>query len=151
MSYASSASVYYLDSIKQPIQSETDVSLGSVPGDASCNLDRFTQLPSLEDLQSIHVQPRFLQLCCEAHIREDNSFLSTIKIGNTQKTVLDLFNLDLSSSVTTLLGAEPGIRALGEGKELQGLLRAVEYAGARSVLVPLWSLNADYASTFLGA
>lgn len=151
ISYAGSASVYFLSSMKRPITSETDLIVGATPADDYCTMDRFKRLPNIDGVRSLGVQPRFLQLCCRMVVREDNSFLSAIKIGDTEKTVFDLFSSDLSSSIVTLVGSAPGIRAAGDGKELQGLVRAVEYSGARSVLLPLWSLEGDHTKTFLDA
>lgn len=151
MSYAGSASIYSLNSMKPKMVSEIDVIVGAAAGHDFCTMDRFKQIPNLDALNSIGVRPRFLQLCCEVKVREDNSFLSAIKIGGTEKTVLDLFSSDLSSSVVTLVGSAPGIRASGEGMELQGLVRAVEYAGARSVLLPLWNLEGRHTKIFLDA
>jgi CHAT domain-containing protein len=151
MSYAGSASGFSLNSIKPKVASGIDVIVGAGAGHDSCTMERFRQAPNLDAFQSIGVQPRFLQLCCELRIREDNSFLSTIRIGDKEKTVLDLFTSDLSSSVATLVGGGPGIRASGGGMEIQGLVRAVEYSGARSVLLPLWNLEGNHTKIFLDA
>ena len=64
--------------------------------------------------------------------------------------MLDLFSLDLSSSVLAVIGGGPGIRSFGDGKEIQALTRALQYSGARSLLFPLWNAPGDTAQEFLG-
>jgi hypothetical protein len=73
---------------------------------------------------------------------------SSITIGKNTKTILDLFNVDYTCSVLGVTGAAPGIRADGDGKEFEGLARAFEYAGARTLVLPLWDTHAESTNLF---
>lgn len=149
ISYVSSATLLALNSTKPPIQSTTDVAVaaasnGLIPGKG------FKVVPSLDSLATLDAPPRFLHLNCKMHISERNPILSSIAVGGTDYTVLDLFSLDLSSSVVGVIGGGPGIRSFGDGKEIQALTRALQYSGARNLLFPLWNAPGHYAQEFLG-
>ena len=148
ISYVSSATLLAVNSTKPPIQSRSDVAVaasnGLIPGKG------FKVVPGLDSLATLDAPPRFLHLNCKMHISERNPILSNLAVGGTDYTVLDLFSLDLSSSVVGVIGGGPGIRSFGDGKEIQALTRALQYSGARNLLFPLWNAPGHYAQEFLG-
>jgi CHAT domain-containing protein/tetratricopeptide (TPR) repeat protein len=57
-------------------------------------------------------------------------------------TAREIFNLELKAELVTLSACETGINEIKPGEELIGLTRGFLYAGAASVMVSLWSVNA---------
>ena len=55
--------------------------------------------------------------------------------------MLDIFNLRLPCSLVSLTGTAPGLRSSGNGEEINLFARGFQYAGAQSVLMPLWTSN----------
>ena len=62
----------------------------------------FRSPENLEELRGITTGLRFVHLDCEHEPRLDNPMFSTVTIGKEQRTVLDLFNLELPCSVMSL-------------------------------------------------
>jgi len=60
----------------------------------------------------------------------------------------EIFNLDLNADLVTLSACNTGLGKLHRGEGLIGLTRAFMYAGAKSVLVSLWSVH-DQSTTSL--
>ena len=73
-----------------------------------------------------------------AEFRRDNPLFSTLEMGDSRLRFLDLFNLRLPVGMICLTGCEPGIDTTGESGALVALLRGLFYAGAESVVIPLW-------------
>jgi tetratricopeptide (TPR) repeat protein len=140
LSYTGNASAYFIGSAKAPIRSSRDVVIaesGSRDG-ASSLWKEFSVAGDLEQLR--HSEGlRFVHLDCELTPKLDNPMFSTVKIGREHRTVLDLFNLELPCSIMSLRGVGAGISAEGDGKEIEGLARALGYAGARTLLMPIWN------------
>lgn len=57
-------------------------------------------------------------------------------------TAREIFNLKINAQLVTLSACQTGVNENKPGDELIGLTRAFLYAGAASVLVTLWSVNA---------
>ncbi|MHC4991037.1 MAG: CHAT domain-containing protein, partial [Planctomycetota bacterium] len=66
---------------------------------------------------------------------------SGIRLGDGWLTVCDLAGLRLRNSLVVLSGCDTGRAAVHEGDELIGLLRGLFAAGARSLIMSLWTLN----------
>jgi CHAT domain-containing protein len=149
LSYAGSASLYYLGSKKARLESSRDVVVDTEARgwQQSLCLAGFSSVSNVEELcQQDNL--RFLHLACQLSPRLDNPMLSTVMIGNGAKTVLDLFNLDLPCSLMSVTGVGSGVRANGDGKEFESVARALEYAGARTLLLPIWNGRSDPVQLF---
>ena len=73
---------------------------------------------------------------------------SSILLGDSWLSLVDIFSLRLGADLTTLSACETGMSALYEGDELLGLTRGFLYAGTPSLLVSLWRVN-DKSTTQL--
>jgi CHAT domain-containing protein len=98
--------------------------------------------PNLEQYQMVH----FATHGCI----NDNPLLSGLAFssydeqGNIQDSFLrlqDIFNLQLNAELVVLSACETGLGDNVSGEGIVGLTRGFMYAGARRVLVSLWSVN----------
>ncbi len=70
------------------------------------------------------------------------AFSATNKEGNNYPLyVRDLYNLELSADMVVLSACETGIGELREGEGIISLGRGFTYAGAKSIISTLWSVN----------
>ncbi|CAA9302342.1 MAG: hypothetical protein AVDCRST_MAG93-4693, partial [uncultured Chloroflexia bacterium] len=86
-----------------------------------------------------------LHLACHGQFRPDNPLFSALRLANGWFTVYDAYELDLHCDVVSLSACETGMNMVVPGDELIGLARGFFAAGARSLLVSLWT--ADDAAT----
>lgn len=91
---------------------------------------------------------------CHGKFDDDDPLSSGVKLysgisADDESSMLqarEIFNLRLKKTkIVTLSACETGINYISPGDELLGLTRSFVYAGARSVIVSLWSVN--YLST----
>jgi len=61
----------------------------------------------------------------------------------------DIYNLDLHAELVTLSACETGLGELRSGEGMISLARAFTFAGARSILSSLWSVNDKSTSTLM--
>lgn len=152
VSYAGSASAYFLALNKQQGYYDHDLVLGLkevAPDNFSAGQKMGSVLPrskvisgsevSAEILTKYGPGSRFIHFETRVVPHPDNQILSTWFLGNDKFTVLDTFNLRLPCSLIGLAGTAPGLRSAGNGEEINLLARSFEYAGAQSVLMPLWT------------
>jgi len=163
ISYAPSASVYYLCAAKEPRSTEGALVMGiadrlaphilkeaqAVAGtllDARLLLDG----EATEDrLRAYAPQSRFVHIATHGFFRQDNPMFSSIQLADSRLSVFDLYHLDLRAELVTLSGCSTGRNALVGGDELLGLLRGLLYAGAQAVLVTLWDVNDRSTADFM--
>ncbi|HRE26930.1 MAG TPA: CHAT domain-containing protein [Anaerolineales bacterium] len=86
-------------------------------------------------------QLRALHLATHAEFRADNPLFSGLALADGWLTTLDLFNWRLNASLVTLSACQTGRSVIGGGDEILGLLRALLYAGAQSVVASLWPVQ----------
>lgn len=89
-----------------------------------------------------------LHLACHGQFRQDNPFFSSLGLADGWLTVQDAYELDLSCRLVTLSACESGAGSLMPGDELIGMVRGFIAAGARALLVGLWTVD-DEATTRL--
>jgi tetratricopeptide (TPR) repeat protein/plasmid stabilization system protein ParE len=150
LSYAGSASLHYLSSKKLPIRKGRHILItsGRVSRPQLFSFSGFIHVRDLHEIGAESVSNRCVHLDCHLSPRFDNPMFSSVTIGEDTKTILDLFNADYTCSVLGVTGAAPGIRADGEGSEFEGLARAFEYAGARTLILSLWDTHAESTNLF---
>jgi CHAT domain-containing protein/Tfp pilus assembly protein PilF len=84
-----------------------------------------------------------LHFSCHGKFDENNPLLSGIELHDDILTANEIFKLKLDSELITLSACQTGINKIKPGDELIGLTRALLYAGTPSVIVSLWSVNAE--------
>jgi CHAT domain-containing protein/tetratricopeptide (TPR) repeat protein len=90
---------------------------------------------------------------CATHARfaTDDVSLSLIQCANgTGVSLEDVFQLEIPQSMVVLSACQSGLQAVQASNSLNGMVRAFFYAGARSVIGTLWSVN-DLATMLLMA
>lgn len=86
-------------------------------------------------------QRQVLHLAAHGNFRPDNPLFSGLALADGWLTTLDIFSLRLNASLVTLSACQTGRSALGGGDELLGLMRALLYAGAASLVLTLWTVE----------
>lgn len=74
---------------------------------------------------------------------------SSIRLGGSELSLFDLYQLQLSAELVTLSGCGTGLNVIVGGDELLGLVRGLLYAGAHSVLGTLWDVNDETTALFM--
>jgi hypothetical protein len=103
---------------------------------------------SLENLRAFAGHSRYIHLAAHGYFREENPKFSSIRMGDSMVTLLDLCQLELSAELVTMSGCGTGLNVIVGGDELVGLVRGLFQAGARSMLVSLWDVH-DASTTQL--
>lgn len=108
--------------------------------DTTATENRFKNLP-LDDY-------RFIHIASHAFTPGDNfdsgGIVFAQSAGNDEDGILhvsEIFNLDFNSKLVTLSACETGIGRIAEGEGMMSISRAFQYAGARNLLVSLWSID----------
>ena len=94
--------------------------------------------------------PRFdvLHLACHGQFRPESPMFSSLHLANGWLTVRDLSSLKLKAELVTLSACETGLNKIFAGEEILGLARGFLSAGAKSLLLSLWTVS-DEATTEL--
>jgi len=95
-----------------------------------------------------------IHLACHGYFRGDDPLFSHLLLadqegGASPVFLPDIFNLRLDASLVSLSACETGLSEFTLGDELIGISRAFFYAGARSVLTSLWTVNDESTSVFM--
>lgn len=155
IAYAPSATVYYLCATRPTVARERALVLG-VPDDraprirdevrevAGClpNARLYTgRRASRRRLQADGPGARVIHIATHGTFRRDNPMFSSIRLGDGELHVFDLYGLRLPTDLVTLSGCATGVNAVVGADELLGLTRGLLYAGARAALVSLWDVQ----------
>ena len=68
-------------------------------------------------------------------------YLTGDKINDGELTALELYQLNLKASLITLSACKTGLSLVSEGDDVIGLVRGAAYAGAKSIVSTLWSVD----------
>ncbi len=163
ISFAPSATVFHLCSIKPPVHARGALVVG-VPDERAPSileearavaetLPRSTLLlgeqATREAVAHEARSRRIVHISTHGLYREDNPMFSAIKLGNTRLSLFDLYDLDLDAELAVLSGCGTGLSSVVGADELVGLSRGLLYAGARSVLATLWDVNDESTTGFM--
>jgi CHAT domain-containing protein len=163
ISYAGSASLFYLASRRTVGQQDHDLVLGGVNSDAKdCGMtaseiarlvpNSRTFTGSQVGIRTLEAQgpgSRFIHLITRMNKRLDNPLFSTLALGDDELSILDLYSLRMPCSLVGLSWSGPGLTSSGNGVDVLSLGHGIEYAGGQSVLMPLWNIRGQAASLFV--
>jgi CHAT domain-containing protein len=76
-----------------------------------------------------------------ATYRHDNPMFSNFKLADGYMTALDVFSMNCQANLVALSGCQSGLGQITESDDLLGLTRGFLYAGARSLLMSLWTVS----------
>lgn len=155
VSYAPSASVYHLCGSRPVSSLNRSLVLGipdaSTPGIAEEARQVASALPQsrlLLGTEATGVQlrkhgpkSRYIHIAAHGLFRQDNPLFSSMCLGDSPISLLDLYSLRLSAELVTLSGCSTGRNTVVGGDELLGLVRGLLYAGTRAVVVSLWDVD----------
>src|SRR5215475_10278753 len=91
----------------------------------------------------------FVHVATHSVFRNDNPMFSSFKLADAYVTALDLFSMNCQTNLAVLSGCQSGLGQVGESDDLLGLMRGFLYAGARSLLMSLWSVSDESTVTLM--
>jgi CHAT domain-containing protein/predicted LPLAT superfamily acyltransferase len=91
-----------------------------------------------------------LHLSCHGFFDPTDPLASGLQLADGVLTARDIMGLKLNADLVTLSACQTALSEHQPGDELVGLTRALLYAGASSVLVTLWSVDAVAALELMG-
>lgn len=155
ISYAPSATVYYLCATRPAVAGTRALILGIPDGRAPRIRDEAREvaqcLPaarlylgrraSRHRLEAEGPGCRLVHIATHGSFRRDNPMFSSIRLGDGDLRVADLYGLRLPADLVTLSGCGTGMSAVVGADELLGLTRGLLYAGARAAMVSLWDVQ----------
>jgi CHAT domain-containing protein len=103
--------------------------------------------PLLEDdatlgrLKDAASDSRIVHLAAHGEFRADNPLFSGLALEDGWLTTLDLFDMRVRASLVVLSACQTGRTVIAGGDELLGLMRALLYAGAASLVLSLWTVE----------
>jgi tetratricopeptide (TPR) repeat protein len=83
----------------------------------------------------------FIHVATHATFRQDNPMFSSFKLSDGYVTALDLFSMNCQTNLVALSSCKSGLSEVSGSDDLLGLMRGFLYAGARSLLISLWSVS----------
>jgi CHAT domain-containing protein len=92
---------------------------------------------------------RIIHIAAHGYVCPDDPMLSGIRLGDGKVSVYDLYRLELRADLVALSGCATGGHESGAGEELLGLARGLFCAGARSLLLSLWSVHDASTAAFM--
>lgn len=84
---------------------------------------------------------RYIHFATHAVFRKDNPLFSGLRLSDGWLIAHDLYHRRLECSLATLSACRTGLSSVVPGDELLGLVRGFLCAGARAVMVSLWSAH----------
>lgn len=82
-----------------------------------------------------------LHLACHGQFRPENPLFSSLHLADGRITVRDISALKLKAELVALSACETGLNKIFAGEEILGLARGFLLAGAKSLLLSLWTVN----------
>lgn len=82
-----------------------------------------------------------IHLACHGQFRSDNPMFSSLHLADGSVTVRDVCASRLKAELVTLSACETGLNEVSAGEEIIGLARGFLSAGARSLILSLWTVN----------
>ncbi len=165
VSYAPSSSIFAVCQQKQQPRNTGDALVLAVPdarapyiadearfvASAMGDAHLFMGEEATEDrLRTLGPQSRFIHIATHGYFRQDNPMFSSIRLGTSQLSLFDLYQLQFDAELVTLSGCGTGMNVVIGGDELIGLVRGLLYAGAQTLMVSLWEVHDQSTAEFMG-
>ena len=83
-----------------------------------------------------------IHFSCHGYFDDADPLSSGVKLYDSVLTAREIFDMRLNTELVTLSACQTGLNQRSPGDDLIGLTRAFIYAGAPSVIVSLWSVDA---------
>jgi CHAT domain-containing protein len=135
------------DQLAPEIDKEARAVAAVLPGSRLLLGDAATE----SSLRALGPESRLIHISTHGLFRRDNPMFSSIRLGDGQLSLIDLYRIRLSAGLVTLSGCSTGLSAVVGGDELLGLVRGLLYAGAASALVTLWDVSDNSTTDFMTA
>lgn len=119
------------------VRAEVEAIAGLFPG-AGVHLG---EQATVDRLARNRRSPAFLHLATHARFRADNPLFSALKLADGWLSVNDIYAMGGSAPLVTLSACETGRNQVAVGDELVGLCRGFFSAGAKSLVVSLWTVD----------
>jgi CHAT domain-containing protein/predicted negative regulator of RcsB-dependent stress response len=163
ISYAPSAAVYQLCGAKPPVTSGGSLVLG-IPDPLAPYIQEeansvaavlpksrlfMGEVATEQVLKNYAADSRYVHIATHGLFRQDNPMFSSIRLGQSELNLFDIYDLQLSAELVTLSGCGTGLNVVVGGDELLGLVRGLLYAGAQSLVVTLWDVNDESTAEFM--
>lgn len=82
-----------------------------------------------------------LHLSCHGRFDPLNPAFSKIILSDGNITAIDFMDLEMDANITVLSACETALAEIVRGDEVEGLVRAIQYAGSRFVIASLWKVD----------
>jgi hypothetical protein len=82
-----------------------------------------------------------IHLACHGEFRADSPLYSNLRFADGFLTVRDIAGQHLRASLVTLSACETGLNKVYAGEEILGLARGFLGAGAKNIVMSLWTVN----------
>lgn len=90
-----------------------------------------------------------LHLACHGQFRPESPLFSSLHLADGRLTMRDISALRLKAELVTLSACETGVHKIFAGEEILGLARGFLSAGAKSLLLSLWTVNDEATSRLM--
>jgi len=90
-----------------------------------------------------------IHLACHGQFRPDDPMFSSLHLDEGWVTVRDLYAIRLTAKLVTLSACETGLSKIHAGDEILGLARGFLSAGAKSLVLSLWTVNDEATSRLM--
>jgi CHAT domain-containing protein len=94
-------------------------------------------------LKELGPSARIIHLACHGEFIQENPLGSYIFLADGPFTARDWAGLRLQADLVTLSACETGVSNIRPGGDPEGLMRAILFAGASSLLTTLWSVKSS--------
>lgn len=165
ISYAPSASIYYLCRSKPASRRRRNLVLGVADERAPLILREAEAVAKIlpesrlllgdeadeANLRRHAAGSRIVHLATHGYFRRDSPMFSAVQLAGSRLSLFDLYDLELDADLVVLSGCGTGLSEVTAGEEIVGLSRGLLYAGARAVLVTVWDVEDESTTELVGS
>lgn len=165
ISYAPSATIFFLCQQKEPSANSHSVILGIADQNAPqiqaevqtvAGLLPDSELLTGEQATASALRERgpsteLLHIATHGVYRQDNPMFSGIRLGDGYLYLYDLYEMRIPARLVTLSGCATGMNVVATGDELLGLQRGLFCAGASTLLLSLWDVHDESTAELMSS